>query len=170
MANCIYFSLWSTSAKITAQTQEEWSILNSFGHLGLFFQDFRQVKSWHKLNVTEMVRVSFFSWVSILFCTYFWPTSAGRNANIYEKRSVLSIFDNCGYLHQQFQQGRVWHLLNLPETVTIVSVDVWPLLYIFFCNWSQLKEILKLKKHSHFEVLSVFVVCFPIILRRSGRN
>ena len=153
MPNCIYFSLWSTSARITAQTQEELSIRNSFGHLGSFFQDFRQVKSCHKLNVTEMVRVSFFSWVSILFCTYFWPRSAGRNANIYKKWSVLSIFDKCGYLHQQFRQGSVCHILNLPETVGSASVDVWPLLYIFFCNWSQQKEMLKLKKHGHFEVL-----------------
>ena len=133
----IRVSLWWKSAKITAQTKEEWSILNTFNHLGSFFQDFWQVKPWLILNVTEMVRVSLFSWVSILFCTYFWPRSARRNANIYEKQSILSIFDKCGYLHHQFWQGRVWHTLNLPKTVRIASVDVWPLLYIFFCNWRQ---------------------------------
>ena len=54
------------------------------------------------------------------------------NANIYEERSVLSIFDKCSYLHQQFWQGRMWHTLNLPETVRSASVDVWPILYISF--------------------------------------
>ena len=135
-----------------------------------FFQYFWQVKPWLILNVTEMVRVSFFSWVSFLLSSYFRPKSAGRNANIYEKRSVLSIFNKCDYLHQQFWQGRVWHILNLPETVGSASVDVWPLLYIFFCNWSQQKEMLKLKKHGHFEALSAFVVCFPTILGSSGSN
>ena len=170
MPNCIHFSFWWTSAKITAQSQEEWSILNSFGHLGSFFHDFWQVKHWLILNLTEMVRVSFFSWVSILFCTYFWPRPSGRNANVYEKRSVLSIFNKCGYLHWQFRQGRLWHTLNLPETDRSVSVDVWPIIYIIFCNWSQQKEMLKLKKHVHPEVLSAFVVCFPTILGSSGRN
>ena len=153
MPNYIYFSLWWTSTKITAQTQEEWLILKSFSHLGLFFHDFRQVMPWLILNVTEMVKVSFFSWVSILFCTYIWPGTAERNANIYKKRSVLSIFDKYGYLHQQFQQGRVCHILNFPETVRSASVDVWPLLYVFFCNWSQQKKMLKLEKHGHFEIL-----------------
>ena len=160
MPNYIYLSLWWTSTKIAAQTQEEWSILNSFGQMGSFFQDFQQVMPWLILNVTEMVRVSFFSWVSILFCTYIWPRSAGRNVNIYEKRSVLSIFDKCGYLHQKFWQDRVCHTLSYTKS----------LLYIFFCNWSQQKEMLKLKKHGHFEILWVFVVCFPTILGRSGRN